>query len=78
MEEKKVHYYQDRDDATTLIKSVDGGEDEGLYLWQIGSKKWEKADGKAYEILNRVVLDYANTRVLTDEEAEEEIKKLSE
>lgn len=76
MDEKKVIYYQDRDDGTTLLKYVTGGSDEGLYLWQIGPQKWEKLSGDAYELFNEHLFDPANNRVLNEEQAKKEIKKL--
>lgn len=73
-----VRYYQDRDDGSTLVKSVESGENAGLYLWQIGPKKWKKLDGEAYEIINHMVMDYANTRVISEEQMENEIARFSE
>ena len=77
MDEKKVFYYQDRDDETTLLKSVESGPEAGLYLWQIGPKEWEKLEGDAYELFNKHLFDPANNRVLSEEGAKQVIEELS-
>ncbi len=74
----KVYYYQDREDDTKIVKSVENGKNAGLYLWQYGPKKWEKLEGEAYEIINRMVMDYANTRVISEEQAKKEIARFSD
>lgn len=75
-DEREVLYYQERGDDTTLLKSVTGGEDEGLYLWQIGPRAWKKLEGEAYKVFNELLFQPANHRVLSEEQAKEEIKKL--
>ena len=76
MDEAKVVYYQDRDDETTLLKNVEGGKDEGLYLWQIGPGEWKKLDGDAYELFSKHLFDPANNRILDEEGAKKAIQKL--
>ena len=46
MDEKKVYCYQDREDDTSLTKSVIDGPDAGLYIWQWKDKKWKKLSGE--------------------------------
>ena len=75
-DEREVLYYQERGDDSTLLKSVVGGEDEGLYLWQIGLQAWKKLDGEAYRTFNELLFQPANHRVLNEEQVKKEIKKL--
>lgn len=78
MDEKKVYCYQDREDDTSLTKSVIDGPDAGLYIWQWKDKKWKKLSGEDLQFhYEHSVLDPANNRVLTEEQAEKEIKRLS-
>ena len=74
--ENQVFYYQDRDSDSTLLKLVQSGKDAGLYLWQIGPQAWKKLEGKEYEVFSNLVYSPANHRVLSEERAKEEIKKL--
>lgn len=74
--ENKVFYYQDRDSDSTLLKLIQGGKDAGLYLWQIGPQAWKKLDGEEYKVFSDLIFSPANHRVLSEERAKEEIKKL--
>lgn len=76
MDKNGVVYYQDRDSDSTLLKLIQSGKDAGLYLWQIGAQAWKRLEGKEYEAFSDLIYSPANHRVLSEERAKEEIKKL--
>lgn len=76
MDKNGVVYYQDCDSDSTLLKLIQSGKDAGLYLWQIGPQAWKCLEGKEYEVFSDLIYSPANHRVLSEERAKEEIKKL--
>ena len=66
--EKKVFYYQDRDDDSTVARAVYEGRGVTFESWNYQKEEWQE-----HPELIDFCFDHSNTRVITEEAAKKAI-----